>query len=126
MSRQNSSPGKKLLNIAEAIRSKSSLPALMNSIRTRAQSKTSETPSKVGGLHAAIKAHARELSMLAAQGNASIEPIPALDATLIQSILGHLLTWGLDREIDELCTNIGINPPGKHVFLGVQGFVNKM
>lgn len=123
MSRQISSPGKKFLNIAEAIRSKSSLPGLVNSIRSRTQSKVNknETSTKTGGLHAAIKAHARELSMLASQGNVSADPSSPLDASLIQAIFGQLLTWGLDPNIDQLCTNIGINLPGKHVFLGIQG-----
>lgn len=106
-----SSPGKKFLNTAEAIRIKSSLPSIAQSFKARAQSMASKSIGSGKKI--------RDIIDMKKSMNDTVVP---LDTLLIFAIYGMLLTWGCDVQVDALCQRVGLVSPGNHALFGTRGY----
>jgi hypothetical protein len=128
MTRTKSSPGKKFLNIAEAIRVKSSIPHIANSIRSKAHSIASArsntlSDSKLDKTATVIGTMKGRLGNGASLSGTDLnENNTPLDTSMIQAIYSMLITWGLNPDLDALCTQMGLIQPGKHVVYGIRGY----
>jgi hypothetical protein len=129
------SPSRKLLNMAEVLKVKSSPLALAQSLKSRSQSRTQshsnnslERPQPHSNeklTKSNVNSHSSmNLTPLEAEpmpDTASSLALP-LDVSLVQGVFSAIMSWGMDLSIDQLCMDkMGLMPPGRHVKSGIRG-----
>lgn len=130
------SPSRKLMNMAEVLKVKSSPLALAQSLKSRSQSRTVAHSSN--SLEKPQPVSNEKLSKSAIASNTStlnLTPLEAelmpdttssvalpLDVSLVQGVFSAIMSWGMDLSIDQLCMDkMGLMPPGRHVISGIRG-----
>ena len=124
------SPGKKFMNMAEAIRLKSSIPSIALSLRNRTATMASRSSSNTGN-DKSVGSSTGKGGFLDPRTSKPLESLIGnqvytnpLDVSLIQAIFASLMTWGLDDNIDQMGINeLSLINPGAHVVYGMRGYV---